>query len=336
MHIRAVCSMLLCIALLAPILTAGCSNRSNGTIADLREGFSERSVTAAIGVLASAGVAVYEAPDSREPIRPIEGAGSPLRFTRWQARNLALQASTGGGFLGSQLDGVIATPKKAPTFSFTLAAWITRYDGAGAKLAKQIMGKQDWQHAPKLVFSALVLALFLADATRSDGKRAASSAGGAPLLAMIPASQALKWNALAERAAADTDPCSAASAFLQGTINNIVAALQIKGSSESNILNFLKFLWNIGIKIVGGIFMAVINNVLKPLTEVLQGIATALGVITQVVSALYKWNVSVLPHGMGEPNTGKRVMRFQVDHEALNSENSGDFTANVDTGPAVP
>ncbi len=327
--------MLLCVALVAPLITAGCANRSLGTMGDLRGDFSERSVTAAIDVLARAGVAVYEAPDSREPVRAVVGGASPLRFTRWQARNLALQVSSGGGYLGSQLDAVIATPKKAPSFSFTLAAWITRYNGAGAKLSKQIMPNQDWKHPSKLVFSALVLALFLADATRSDAKRA-GSAGGGPLLAMIPVSEALTRNAPSSLQIASADPCSAASSFLHGTVNDIVASLQITSSSKSSILEFLKFLWNLSIRIVGGVLMVVISNVLKPLTEVLQGIATVLGVVTQVVSALHDWKVGVLPHGLGQPKTTKQVMRFQVDSEALNSENSGNFTATIDTGSEVP
>jgi len=65
MGARPTAAILLCTALLAPLFTAGCANRTRGTIAELRGPFSERSVIAAIDLLASAGVAVYKGPGSR-------------------------------------------------------------------------------------------------------------------------------------------------------------------------------------------------------------------------------------------------------------------------------
>ncbi|GAC1355876.1 MAG: hypothetical protein NVSMB31_16440 [Vulcanimicrobiaceae bacterium] len=289
---------------------------------------------AAIDVLAGAGVAVYDAPDAPKPLRPVDGSPSPLRFTRWQARTLALQVAFGGGFLGSRLDEVVATPKKVPTFSGTLAAWVTRYDGAGAKSAGEIMGKQDWQHAPNVVFPAIVLALFLADVARAHAKKAAGSTGG-PRLAMIPVTNALAWLTPQGRAVAASDPCSAAADFLSGTIADVVSALQFKGSSQNEFLAFLAFLWNQGLVMAGGVLKAVINNVLKPLTEILQQIATAVGIVTQVVSALQAWSVGVHPTGAGEHGALRQVMRFQIGDEPLNSSTQGVFIATIETGKNI-
>ena len=148
----------LCVALLSPIVS--CARQTQARTTD--EG--------TVDVLARSGVAVYESFTAQTPLRPISGERSALALTRWQVANLANEAADHGGYLGAQFDALARMPKSAPPFSYFIASWILHSPSDGARYARQIMGKQDWKHAPRVIFPLLVIVLFVADATRQLGR----------------------------------------------------------------------------------------------------------------------------------------------------------------------
>lgn len=111
----------LLVALAAPLLTS-CSNAAKmSTVVGLDE---------SIAALAGGGVAVMDDVSSRTPLVGLTGTPSAMRFTSWQVRNLVAEANAHGGYLGSDLDALVAPPAGSPGLSVIVGAWLTRNDGA--------------------------------------------------------------------------------------------------------------------------------------------------------------------------------------------------------------
>lgn len=80
--------------------------------------FSERWIATVVEVLASSGIGVFADAAAGAPVQPVKEPASPLRLLRWQARNLALEASAGGGVSGQELESLTrlpAGPRPSPT-----------------------------------------------------------------------------------------------------------------------------------------------------------------------------------------------------------------------------
>ena len=56
-------------------------------------------------------------------------------------------------------------PSSAPPFSYLLAAWVSTGPSDSANLARDLMGRSDWVHAPGLVYPLIVVVLFVSEAT---------------------------------------------------------------------------------------------------------------------------------------------------------------------------
>lgn len=262
--LRSLLSFALCVALLAPIVN--CAHQTQAQTTD----------ESVVDALARSGIAVYDSFTSRIPLRPVAGKASAIRLTRWQVSNLASEVAARHGYLGAQFDTLARMPKSAPPFSYFVASWILHAHSAGAGYARQLMGKQDWKHAPRVIFPLLVLVLFVADATRQAAPMAKAppdrSLGIAPFL-----------GAPAEAAA----PCSAVTGFVSSVINAVFNALQVSSSA------FWASLWNGVLELVKGVVFVVIGATLTPLVNILTTAATAIATISLITSALQPWTATI-------------------------------------------
>lgn len=267
---RFVVSGILCLALVVPTLLSGCTGR----------GPSDH-LAIALSTLGANGVAVYDSYEAKGPIQPIEGPRSAMRLTRWQLTNMVAQADAGMGMLGADIDRMEGAhaPKRAPTFSYFIAAWITRGASPLARYAQQIMGdKHDYHHAPRVTFPLLVVTLFIADAARMpvgwSGHDARESVGFERFIA----------------APADASGvCSTVASFISQTVTDVENALTINSNG------FFATLWNVAIKLVAGLAEVVIGGVLYPLLAILNAVAGGLAALTAIASSLQPWTVTIQP-----------------------------------------
>jgi hypothetical protein len=142
-NLRRCAGVFLLAALLAPLITA-CSNAAKtSTVVGLDE---------SINALAGGGVAVMDDVTSRTPLVGLTGTPSAMRFTSWQVRNLVAEANAHGGYLGSDLDALVAPPAGSPGLSVIIGAWLTRNEGALAHYARRFMGDQDYKQSKTIMF----------------------------------------------------------------------------------------------------------------------------------------------------------------------------------------
>ncbi|MBA2275962.1 MAG: hypothetical protein H0W00_04590, partial [Chloroflexi bacterium] len=119
----------------------------------------------AIETLATSGIGVYQEAGASSPIEEPEDPTSPLRFTRWQAENLARDAKAGGGIGAHEIDELLPMPPESIPFSFVLAGYVAAAQTLGAEHARVLMHDQDIEQPASLLFPTLVLALFVGEVT---------------------------------------------------------------------------------------------------------------------------------------------------------------------------
>lgn len=286
-HARSLLSCLLSVTIVLPILTA-CGGGGGG----------DRTAEAT-SALASGGVGVYDSYAAQSPVAPIAGTRSAMRLTRWQLANMLAQANAGTGLLGSALDRMEGpkAPKRAPTISYFIAAWLVRGASPLAQYAKQFMpAKPDYRHAPRLVFPLLVITLFVADAARFRA--------GAP-----PPSehkQSFFFQRLIAAPAEASGICSTVTNFISQTITDVENALTTDSSG------FFATLWNTVVHLVVGLSEVIIGGVLYPLLSILTAVAGGLAALTAIASSLQPWSVQVQPQPPkvtlgGQATEGKMV-----------------------------
>ena len=277
-------SLMLCLSILAPALNA-CAKPSE--------------LNRAISTLASGGVGVYADYASPTPIEAISGTPSAMRLTRWQLANMLKQADANMGMSGASIDAMeLNAPKNAPTFSTFIAAWVQRGEGPLAQYAQEEMGKRDWHQAKHVIFSTLVLTLFIADAARM------SSTGGKP------AAASFVWQRLIAAPAQADGICSSVSNFISSVVSDVESALSIKAGS------FFSRLWNVAVHLVAGLAEVIIGGILTPLLSILNAVAGGLAAITAISSTLSPWGVTI------DANPTHVTVGEQ--------QTSGDFTVNLD------
>lgn len=94
---------------------------------------------ALIAGLAKAGIAVFEDTDASRPVRPVADPSSPIQLLTWQVEALRLQAASGGGILGADLDAVVDERADEPTATMIVLAWALGADTPGAELAREVL-----------------------------------------------------------------------------------------------------------------------------------------------------------------------------------------------------
>lgn len=139
--------------------------------------FGPEDVTAAVQTLAASGVAVRVAPGDA-PLQPPAGQ-SRVALLRFQVRNLALEASGGGGSRGSELDELAVANGGLPV-SYLIAAWTRTAGTPAAVAAAKLLGPTESLDPPAMRIPGLAAALFLADMLPGS-----AAATGRPRLAAI-------------------------------------------------------------------------------------------------------------------------------------------------------
>jgi hypothetical protein len=267
--------------------------------------FNERASTdAAVGALAQSGVEVYD-DKSFALVRQPSGRKALLRYTRFQARNMALETSTGGGLLGAQLDAV--TPAitfkgtKVPvTPSGLVAAWAVAGVSPGADLARRLLGTIDARASKRIRFPTLVLALFLADAAPAPTKSATGSLGERLDSALATADHLL---GAPKPAWAAGGPCATARELLQ-QLDGLLASLQ--NSPDTGLLGF----------IAGALARLGVQVALEAVRAQVASLRSMLGTVAAAVysaSLLNEWSLDVkaqppsLHYAPGRPAQGRFV-----------------------------
>jgi hypothetical protein len=264
------------------------------------------STDSAIARLASGGIGVYDSYAGAAPIKALSGTPSAMRLTRWQLGNLIAQADAHMGTLGSSIDALEGkkAPKNAPTFSYFMAAWVKRGQGPLALYAQQLMGKQNWKRAPRIVFPSLVIDLFVGDAARM-------TAG----VLKTERTNRFAWERFIAAPAQADGVCSAVSSFVSGVVSDVENALQVSGNS------FFATLWNTAITLVSGLAEVVIGGVLTPLLSILNAVAGGLAAISAIASTLKPWTLTVAAQPTqitigSQPQDGQFVAT--LDAQAIN------------------
>ena len=276
--------------------------------AALRTGsFGPDHVVAAVELLASVGVGVM-AEGGADPIAPISGERSPLRFLEWQARAMALEAWAGSGSPGSDIDAAIPTPDDAPLTSSLVAAWLASADTRAGRLARALMAGQDVTDPTTLVVPALVMALMtsdiLADApagSTADVDRA--SAGGRTRFALAGAMDGVPRTA--------QGICTGATAFIESVIGAVFEALKVR-VPESGVGRVLAGAWNWLVSRGADLVRAATSVLTEPVKAVIRSVVGSIAVAAQAIAAIVPYTVTVaadpaafmLPTDPGPPIEG--------------------------------
>lgn len=75
----------------------------------------------------------------------------------------AAELADHNGYLGSDLDDLIQLSGPLPPLSYLLAGWARSIDTPGAKATRSVMGSQNWELAPSIVWPSAGIDLFIAD-----------------------------------------------------------------------------------------------------------------------------------------------------------------------------
>ena len=292
------------------LLVTGCGKATApGPEADyvdtlLRLPMTDEAVTVVTDVLTSAGVAVVDA-DTTD-------SAAPVQVADWQVRNLAVEAANGGGIDGQTLNELAPTPADAPPLAFLLAAWVSTYDSAGARFARELLGEQDWRRAHEVTYPQLVITLFLADAT-ADATVADAASGAAGPVRPDPGG-VVRTAGVGEPGPGDvaraagpaaaagpvalaltqTGPCTTATSFIQNAIASVANALKVNASG-GGLLGFLGKIWNTAVDLAANLVTGLIETITRPVVNLLVDVFGVVAVIAQVTSFLSNWRITGTP-----------------------------------------
>lgn len=283
--------------------------------------FAEASVQATISLLAQAGIATYQDADSAAPLVAVTEPVSPVKLLHEQVRAMALEAHYGAGIEGSQLDALVDTePDMAPP-SYILAAYVSGSETAGAKAARTLMGDQDWQQAPVILYPQLVMMLFTADVL---GARASEFDGG-PIAGSVigrGAQPIQRVAAMAPLLVADTGGyCSRVMDWINTALRTVFDALRL-GQSSNSVANFFAQLWNTVVALVEEVVTAIVKSFTQVVLDAIGRVAAIVATVASVVSLIRPWTVTVKAApfetekgiaGILEPQKGSVTVTVRLD-----------------------
>ena len=342
-------ALVLCVSLVAAACSSSnggddsaATNREPSGVADEDRGlvgtgvfggaFGDDSVDEAIDRLAESGIAVF--PDEGGPaiVEPDEPA-SPLPLLRWQARNLTLEAASGGGLLGSDLDGLVAPDPdhpEAPSPAQFLAAYVHGVETPGAELSRELIGDQDLSEPDTVVFPTMVVTLFVSDLARAADELAGPEPDTEPEDTDTTELGAAVEIGPVQLASSSQAICPDFAGAINETISHVVKILKLPRITVPDtgipILNsilqagadlFVGFL-NFAIDAAAEFLIDGIAILLKPVFSVVTSIAAVLAVTGQIVSALKPWSVQAtaaedpIHRGVGAPATDEITVRVSV------------------------
>ena len=268
----------------------------SGPAGSLRAGeFGQHTIDETVTLLAESGIAVYATPDATAPIRQVSEPASPARLLLDQARAMALEAHAGGGIEGAQLDALFEVPPDLAPPSYVLAGYVAAVDTAGARLARSLMGVEDWtaedwrSAAPTMVYPKLVLILFTSDLAR---ERQAEPTGAAlPNLAWQVASAGEVVPPRALNPAADADPCSAVLGFVSGALKAVFDGLKLGDSSAGG--SIFRSIWNFVVSVLEVVITTLVTKFAEYVLNWIGRVAAIVGTVATVISAVQPWTASV-------------------------------------------
>jgi len=296
---------------------SGSTGRVVAAAGELGGAFTASSVASTETVLAADGVATVANEASTAPLLPVSGP-IRMRFTQAQVRAMALQAADGGGITGSALDAAVALPANSPSFSYLLAAWISKSTTPAATAIRALMGRQDWSQAPEVVFPAIVLPLFVADVIAASPAPSGSTTSTSAFSQHANSRTAVESAGFVQSGLLST-PCSTASNFIQTVLNSVFSALQLSAPSGtglgSAVGGFFVGIWNGALTLAQQAVSTLISALTGPVLAAIKAAAAGAAVISQIAAYLNPWSVKVT----ADPGT-------------LDPGGQGSFTATVDAG----
>ncbi len=275
-----------------PASDAGSTTPSSTTQADVDDRLPASAFRDALGPL---GVSVVDDVGSAS----VEG----LQLWSYQVENLVRELEEGSGYLGSDLDDLTSSPGGIP-FSYLLAGWLTSAPTPAAETAKGLMGHQQWEQAPSLVFPTAVLTLFVADALQAGGAATATGAS----LGQIPQPNAVP------AALAQTGVCSTLAGWFNRVLDFLFESLKVS-VEDDGFLGWLGTIWNAAVDLARGIVEGLVETLIAPVVEAIAGALAIVGTLSMIASTLQPWNLDLEPSNAstrfavgGEPNVQEQVV----------------------------
>jgi len=237
-------------------------------------------------------------------IETVDPQASPLpagafQITEFQRDAMIRASSPGQGYLGASLDTLVGALSGLP-FSYLIAGWIVASPTEAARNAAEIMGDQDWTHAPDVVFPTAVLAMFAADAIASMESPAAAAA-------------------INGRLAFQSGLCSQFTDWFNDVLDFLFESLKV-ATDDDGFLGFLGTIWNAAIDLARGVVGGLVEVLTAPVVGLIADGLAIIGTLSMVASLLVPWTVTV--------NESEPRSRYAVGDEPA-VENT--FTAVVDT-----
>lgn len=314
--------MILLVVVLA-LVAAACSSSDDGGAVTSGPA-ADRSPEALDDALVVAGIVTVAAP---------EGAGAPdgLQLTEFQVATMARELERGEGYLGAELDRLGGSPGGLP-FSFLIAGWVSAARTKTAQAAASLMGEQQWEQAPAIVYPSAVLLLFAADAIASvDGAGGdEEAAAGEAVFVVEPGRSSARVAptmndpsavrpALAQVAAPVTGVCSTLAGWFNDVLDFIFESLKV-ATDDGGFLGFLGSIWNAAVDLLQAFVGGVVEALIAPIGALVAEVIGVIGTLSMVSSLLVPWSLDVVED---EPRS-----RFAVGDEA---DIDNGFTARVDT-----
>jgi len=281
--------------------------------------YGERNTDAAIEALGRSGIAVVETVEATTPVRPVEGPSAPLRFARWQVHAIGLEAATGGGLTGAELDALIPVPQGMPRTSRIVAGYLARVDSPGARLGRALLGARDWTAPDDIVVPSMVLATLSAELAK-DAQASAVTGAPSTAFALGPRLAALQGALPRAGYTVAAGICSAVESFVDGTISAVFDALKVK-SDGSTAGDIAAGIWNFLVEIGEVIVKSILEVITAPVLAVVRAVAGAVAVVGMIVSIVQPWALRVI----GDPES----TRLAVGNEP---GLPGRFEVTVDVG----
>jgi len=242
----------------------------------LQKPFSSASVDAVIRALAVAGVSVYASPDAVAPLTQPDSPTGPLHLLAWQARDLAIEATTpGAGLDGYDLDTIAPVSSDEVPTSYLVSAYVKSGRTHSSEFARDLLGRQDWVHPGTITFPTLVLVLFIADAARAAQEGQAASDAS-------PSVQLLSLSSL----------CTTLVSWVDQVFSSIFNLLQVAPSGNA-FLNFLATVWNGGVALLEQAVKGVISAFTAPIEAAIRTIIATIGIAAEARSFLVNVKVNL-------------------------------------------
>ena len=301
--------------------------------------FGHESRLATARALASVGIGVLDQA-TLEPIVPLDGTPSPMRFLDWQLHALALEAWAGSGISGTELDAAAPVPDDAPLASSIVAGWIAAADSPAGRLGRALMAGQDVTDPTQLVVPSMVLALLAADLAADQP---AARSGGAATVTYASGSLPLGGPALLAAAPGAGGICTSAQTFIDDVIGAVFAALHATPPRDG-VGRVIVSVWNWLVDQGRDFVRTVAGKLTAPVVGTIRLVAGTLATIAHAVSALVPYTVVVVampvpeiddPARPGTRRQGLLLRHRQRGRPARLAGGPGRLRQSCRRGPAV-